>query len=61
MAAFSTALKSVSRELGIDRDRAAVLRTSQALMNLWQQGFRTADELRGAFIVQFGSDNDSLG
>ncbi len=50
LAAFDAVLKSVCRELGIERDRVAVLRISLALTNLWRQGVRDPEQLRAAVL-----------
>jgi hypothetical protein len=53
LAIFNATLKSACRELGVERDRVAVLRVSLAMTNLWQQGVRDPEQLR-AMVV--GSD-----
>lgn len=49
-ATFNKALKSVCRELGIERDRVAVFRISLAMTNLWQQGVRDPEQLKAMVL-----------
>jgi hypothetical protein len=49
-AIFDAVLKSVCRELGVERDRVAVFRISLAMTNLWQQGVRDPEQLRGMVL-----------
>ncbi len=45
-AVFGAVLKSVCRELSVERDRVAVFRISLAMTKLWQQGVQDPEQLK---------------